>query len=433
MNKALLNRDPSTPHNPEEREAILRELQRVMDSPFFCNSKRYPALLRYIVEHALAGRSDQLKERTLGIEVFDRPATYDTNADTVVRYTAGEVRKRLMLYYSERHESSGIRISLPAGSYVPEFLAEPVNGQAPSAASIDAPKAELGDNEVPDAGEALGGPAQGESESADAIALAKAEQHTQRLGFQWRIGMGVAALTIAAVLGFLAMHSRAKAPDSLVDDFWAPVLHNQRIVNVCTGGVVFQNNAFSGVITANKDNEYPFVSMQAASAISQVSALVDHSGASARLLAAPTTPVSDLREHPIILLGAYNNRWTMRLLQSARYQFTSEPVESILDQKQPQVHWQRDHSRPYSSADDYALIARFHDVTTGQWVIVLAGLGRNGTEAATYFSTNPHYMQLLQDQIGQSLANPKNIEAVLKVQVIDGKTGAPSIEAVQVW
>ena len=66
--------------------------------------------------------SNSLKERTLGVEVFDRPPTYDTNTDTVVRYTAGEVRKRLLLYYSEHGRHNGIRISLPAGSYVAEFL-----------------------------------------------------------------------------------------------------------------------------------------------------------------------------------------------------------------------------------------------------------------------------------------------------------------------
>ncbi|MEI9969065.1 MAG: hypothetical protein WDM87_10700 [Terracidiphilus sp.] len=93
-------------------------------APHFAASKRYPALLKYIVENTLAGKSDLLKERTLGVEVFDRPATYDTNADTVVRYTAGEVRKRLQLFYHEEGRHSSIRISLPAGSYVPVFLRE---------------------------------------------------------------------------------------------------------------------------------------------------------------------------------------------------------------------------------------------------------------------------------------------------------------------
>ena len=199
-----------------------------------------------------------------------------------------------------------------------------------------------------------------------------------------------------------------------------------------SGGVVFQQNGFSGVITAGKDIEYPFVSMQSAAAISQISGLVERFGATTQVLSSPSTPLTELREHSVVLLGGYNNQWTMRLLQSQRFQFTQEPVESIVDRTQPQIHWSRDKSLPYSSADDYALVARFRDTTTGSWVVVLAGLGRNGTEAAAQFVTSPHYMQLLREQLGRDSSN-RNIEAVLRVSVIEGKTGAPSILAVHTW
>ncbi len=99
------------------------------------------------------------------------------------------------------------------------------------------------------------------------------------------------------------------------------------------------------------------------------------------------------------------------------------------------MHWERNANLPYSSADDYALIARFHDATTDNWVVVLAGVGRNGTEAAAQFATSPHYMQLLRDKVGVDFAN-KNVEARYRKAgggVIDGKTGAPSILAVHVW
>src|ERR1700684_1807340 len=105
-------REAWQPQTAQERDAILRELREGISSPYFCNSKRYPALLQYIVENTLAGKSDCLKERTLGIDVFGRPSTYDPNAEAVVRFTAGEVRKRLLLHYNERGRNSRIRISL---------------------------------------------------------------------------------------------------------------------------------------------------------------------------------------------------------------------------------------------------------------------------------------------------------------------------------
>src|SRR5262245_4692029 len=81
------------------REEILAQLERLLANPLFRNSKRYPTLLRYVVERTLDGHPGELKERTLGVEVFGREPDYDTNLDPVVRITAAEIRKRLAQYY----------------------------------------------------------------------------------------------------------------------------------------------------------------------------------------------------------------------------------------------------------------------------------------------------------------------------------------------
>ena len=431
MNRATSTREAWQPQTPQERDAVLRELHEVIASPYFCNSKRYPALLQYIVENTLAGKSDRLKERTLGIEVFDRPSTYDTNAEAVVRFTAGEVRKRLLLYYNEHGRNSVVRISLPVGSYIPEFL--------------------HAHGELDDIGDDANSPAShlpvdtgSEARVLRPIPLVALEKRTNQSAlpadtsppatrtrtyvksFLW---LGLAGMLVIGFLAGLGWKSRNTYTPTTVDDFWRPLLHEQRTVVVCAGGVVFNKNTFSGVITAGKDIEYPFVSMQAASAIAQVSSMLARAGTTTQLLSSPSTPLTDLREHPVVLLGAYNNQWAMRLLQSQRFQFTAEPVHSIIDQMHPDAHWTRDKSLPYSSADDYALVARFRDATTGSWIVVLAGLGRNGTEAAAQFATSPHYMQLLRDSLGRDFSN-LNVEALLKVNVVEGKTGAPTILAV---
>jgi hypothetical protein len=438
MNRATSTREAWQPQTALERDAILRELQQVIASPYFCNSRRYPALLQYIVENTLAGKSDLLKERTLGVEVFDRPSTYDTNAEAVVRFTAGEVRKRLLLYYHERGRNSGIRISLPVGSYIPEFLHEHDEseeiGDYPSSSAVhirDANVSEDTDSVTPESRSISQVPTNSTSHSAledkasASLVLGQSREFVR--GLLW---LGLVA---GVAIGFLAGLGWRSHPSgntqTAVDNFWAPLLHEQRMVLICAGGVVFEKNNFSGVITAGKDIEYPFVSMQIASGIALVSNTLARSGVTTQLLPAPSTPLTDLREHSVVLLGGYNNQWAMRLLQSQRFQFTPEPVKSIVDQMQPQAHWSRDKSLPYSSADDFALVARFRDSTTGSWVVVLAGLGRNGTEAAAQFATSPHYMQLLRDDIGKDFSN-LNVEALLKVNVVDGKTGAPSILAV---
>src|SRR5579862_5670147 len=109
------------PANEEDRLEIRNQLERVLAHPQFQNSRRYPALLRYVVEKTLDGNGASLKERTIGIEVFGREPNYDTNLDHTVRTSAGEVRKRLAQYYVESDHEGEIRIDLPAGSYVPQF------------------------------------------------------------------------------------------------------------------------------------------------------------------------------------------------------------------------------------------------------------------------------------------------------------------------
>jgi hypothetical protein len=441
MSRVSAARDAWRPQSKQDREAVLLELQQVLASPHFCNSKRYPALLQYIVEKTLAGEADHLKERTLGVEVFDRQASYDTNADTVVRYTAGEVRKRLSLYYHELASKPAIQISLPAGSYVPEFIHEldesDESGTFPGHLSRSVNHAHL---------EEFPAKPQEHGRSSPTILADDASLSFSRPGIRFGEPLqrgsayavsrhwpqALAALAAVLLLAGLGWRYHTVPAKSALEDFWGPALRDQRMVPICTGVVVFAQNNYSGVITAGKDADYPFVSMQSASAIGQLSALLDRSGATTQLESAATTPLTALREHPVILLGGYNNQWTMLFLQPLRFHFLPEPAEAIVDQTQAQVHWQRDHSQPYSSADDYAIVARFRDPTTDSWVIALAGLGRNGTEAATEFATSPHYMQLLRDRLGSDFSN-RNIEAVLKIKVIDGKTGAPSILAVHQW
>jgi hypothetical protein len=106
--------------------------------------------------------------------------------------------------------------------------------------------------------------------------------------------------------------------------------------------------------------------------------------------------------------------------------------ERIVDTQHPDKYWERDPSLPYSSADDYALVARFRDQTTDGWVVALAGIGRNGTEAAAQFATSPRYMATLKDTVGADFGT-RNIEVVLQIHVIEGKTGAPAVVATHVW
>src|SRR5579862_3454750 len=91
-------------------QAVRDELSRVLSSHEFRSSKRSQDFLRYVVEHTLAGHADMLKERTIGIEVFGRSTSYEPSDDATVRVKAGDVRKRLGLYYAEQGAQNPVRI-----------------------------------------------------------------------------------------------------------------------------------------------------------------------------------------------------------------------------------------------------------------------------------------------------------------------------------
>src|SRR5581483_5859620 len=106
----------------ERKSAVLSELSRILESPAFRGSKRCCRLLEYSVQQVLKGGSQEgLKERTIGIEVLQRPPDYDTSADAIVRVTANEVRKRLAQYYQGAENQGDPVIALPPGSYAVTF------------------------------------------------------------------------------------------------------------------------------------------------------------------------------------------------------------------------------------------------------------------------------------------------------------------------
>lgn len=124
----------------ERDRSVRRHLEEIIASSAFAGSKRSQDFLQLIVEHALAGRFDSLRERMIGVEMFGRPVAYDTANDAVVRVKATEVRRKLAQFYRETASPPLVRIELPTGSYVPKFhwvpLAQP-HAETPPPASVE--------------------------------------------------------------------------------------------------------------------------------------------------------------------------------------------------------------------------------------------------------------------------------------------------------
>jgi hypothetical protein len=108
------------------------ELEAVLSSPHFVRAPKLAHLLAYLCERLFAGETNQVKEYSIGVEVFHRGAGFDQDSDSIVRVEANRLRKRLAEYYAADGAGHCMQITIPLGQYVPEFVPNP-NVPAPAA------------------------------------------------------------------------------------------------------------------------------------------------------------------------------------------------------------------------------------------------------------------------------------------------------------
>lgn len=197
-------------------EMVRRQLDSLVRDDVFRSSKRSIAFLKYVVEQALSGSADQIKERAIGIEVFGRNPSYETNLDHIVRTAATELRKRLATYYVDEKHRPELRITLVPGSYVPRFT---LPGQGKPAHEAEESDLALGTHSthiqfgpVPLIG------------SRNVTA-----KESPRRGTLWFGLSGVAAVALACSAYALLHHASAQ------DLFWKPVLETPGPVLLAVG------------------------------------------------------------------------------------------------------------------------------------------------------------------------------------------------------
>ncbi len=427
--------------------AVRAQLERLLVHPLFANSKRYPALLAYVIEQTLLGNASELKERSIGIEVFGRSPSYDANADPIVRITAGEVRKRLSQYYYDASHEGELVVELPIGSYIPVFRAAP---------DPRIPEQRIQDQRVADQ------QASDQSSPSDSVESAESSIPASLLPplgevpaapSPWRLRWLVAALFVvlsgAIGLGIgLRYHAEPPVPPpSTIDRFWEPVISSANPATFCLGEPAKNLDTDSindyGAPVSKPQPEKLYVRLHYSGnlaladvvTLTRAAAALEIRHKTFRVVPASEASFAQLREGPSILIGAFDNIWTLRVTQRLRFGFESKNgVASLVDRKSPQAtSWATAWDLPYEKlARDYAIVARIHDSTTGQPVIIAAGISEEGTEAAGEILYNPEYLDSLLAKAPPDW-DKKNMEAVIETQVIQGHSGPPNVLAVETW
>ena len=128
-----------------ELEASSAQIQRILQSKTFRTSEVHRNLLNYLAEKSLAGEADSLKEYTVGLDVFAKPASYDPRQESTVRMHVGRLRQKLAEYYRTEGVDDPIIVDLPKGGFRVTFEPKPTAAPAAEAESIaELPRAEIG-------------------------------------------------------------------------------------------------------------------------------------------------------------------------------------------------------------------------------------------------------------------------------------------------
>jgi hypothetical protein len=389
-----------------QKEQFRVQLAKVLESSHFRSSKRCTLFLRCVGEHLIENRLDSLKERTLGIEVFERAPAYDTNQDPIVRSTAVEVRKRLAQYYLDPGHETEPRISLPAGSYVAEIHPPP---------------------------------------------------GTARSSFLWprfskKVWLVAAcAIVLSAAAAFAVLSFR----NTNLNRFWEPFISSAGPITICLGQphtyvfVAPQQGRIRAWFEKHPADGTPppelasiplqqivptwgrHIDISDAQAYERLAALFTQKGRAVQLRGDLSVALSELRGHPTVLIGAFNNDWTLGLGGELRFHFQADSqnqVELVRDRQNPNRNeWRVTNAWPYRNIPmDYAIVTRVTNPTTEQTVVIAAGITHIGTRAAVELVTNEAYF------VGALRGAPagwqhKNMQVVLSTKVMSGGSGPPQV------
>lgn len=431
----------SAARDAESHEAVRNELQNILESSFFRKAQRGRQFLRYVVEYKLEGHAEPLKERAIGVNLYRRRRDYATGDDPVVRVQAGEVRRKLEQYY-QHLRAQGIepvvRIELPVGSYTPIF--HPASSENRPAAADSAVVGAASENPVSSA----------------------APQPVRR---NWIVAaLCVVLLCGVAVIANSTLRGKPQAP--LARRFWEPVFSTPQPVLICLAkGVTYRpdeklyelySQAHPGrfrteversndplplgprqpILWGDMDlyDDYGIAEGDVSTAL-RVSEYLGSIGKPLQLRMGSKYSFEDLRHFPAVVIGAFNNRWTMDLMSGLHFAFVEQPgrILTIREMTPGGREW---HSSTGSAngiaMTDYGIVTRLLDSKTGQFNVTAAGLTGSGTQAAGELATRPEYLE-------QALrsAPPRwergNVQIVLQTSVTDGVPGPPQVVAAYYW
>lgn len=441
--------------NEGERAQVLNELDAILNSPVFQPSKRCQQFLSYVVQHRLEGNQERLKERTIGVDLFQRPAGYATGDDPVVRVQAGEVRRRLDQYYQTAPNNSPVSIELHVGTYTPKF-----KWASPALDPGDSRTFQSG-SEVQEAPQPIGA-VQGSSANVLSRSPGTKSSTAKHTPLFWVLSaVGFIALAGFALIGL--NFYRARTHPSALQRFWAPALSSPEPILICLAKPpvympsieLYQRHSktpdkfqdqferLSQKPDLQPDDklvwsdmvELPDNGLAVGDVYTAVrlSSLFGQIGKKNQVRIEGNYTFEDLRNSPAVIIGAFNNRRTMQMTSNLHFSYASEDNRPFIREEGPNGRrWYSKLDLNGRATEDYAIVTRLLNSRTGQFVVIVAGIKSYSTQAAGEFVSSPEYLQTALQSISPDWEK-KNMQIILQTPVTDGLPGSPQVVASYVW
>ncbi len=384
-------------------DEVRQELERILQSVVFRSSFRCRSFLTFVVDRALNGEADRLRERTLAVEVFGRQAGADMTEDSIVRVGARELRKRLAQYYREGGGNDPVRIELPAGTYAPVFR-EYVPPPDPSPEDARKPSRSLWF----DLALAL--------LMVALVAVGWAALRHGQTEFEafWR-----PALTPGAPV-LLGLAHQLPGDPAIDDRDGARRRARESLPTVLEGldpAPVFDRSVGFGDTLAAV----------------QLARMLHDRSREVRIRLASELEFNDLRDASSVLIGAFTNRWTDEITRGFRFHFdrTGGGQPTLVDSTNSGRLTARAREDG-SPVEDHILICRLPHAPTGRLVLVVSALTQYGNQEAGRILSQPEALMTLLRQLPSDWEQ-RNLEMVLHSQSAGDTAAAPELEAWQTW
>jgi hypothetical protein len=271
----------------------------------------------------------------------------------------------------------------------------------------------------------------------------------------------IAAVLLAALAGFLIQ--RARAPQAVLNQFWSPIFATSKPLLICLPKPISYRPSIAlynrhartpGEFDSEVDRmnnrpplqpddklvwsdmiEYPDLGVgkgDVAAAI-RLSSLLGRIGKESEVRIGNEYSFEDLRTSPSIIIGAFSNRWTMEMTSNLHFAFKEDhAVFRIQEQGAQGRNWYADLDRNGQIIVDYGVVSRLVNSGTGQFMLAIAGITSDGSEAAAEVATSPEGLAMALRNAPPDW-NRKNVQILVKTSVSDGIAGPAQVVAVYVW